>query len=69
MAHSGSVESGPTFRERVDRWQHTAEGFWKELLPRKLSDEEYAEKMAAHERRLKEKQAAREREKAAKETS
>jgi hypothetical protein len=67
------IPKSPTFRERLEKWQHTAEGVWKNLIPRKLSDEEYAEKIAAQERVLKERQAAKERkeadQKAAKESS
>jgi len=59
-AHSGEGQN-PSFRERLEKWQETGSSLWKDFLPRKLSDEEYAEKMAAHERRLKEKQAAKER--------
>lgn len=51
----------PTFRERLEKWQHTGEKIWKDILPRKLSDEEYAERMAAKERVLKERLAAKER--------
>jgi len=45
----------------LDQWQQTVHAAWRNFLPRKLSDEEYAEKLAASERIKMERQAAKER--------
>jgi len=58
-SHSEEAHS-LTFRERLERWQQTAHSAWRNFLPRKLSDEEYAERIAASERIKKERQAAKE---------
>lgn len=58
---SHSAKESLSLRERYERWSDSANSYWKEFLPRKLSDEEYAEKMAAREKALKERQAAKER--------